>query len=86
MEKDPCRLTNMDTYSNILYVTEAHAKLSYLAYKASITDKYTPESCAIIGTFLSLYFLFMNWTKLAQEITTVLKETDPGPSHTLIVR
>eukprot|EP01125_Pyxidicula_operculata_P014862 TRINITY_DN5005_c0_g1_i1.p1 TRINITY_DN5005_c0_g1~~TRINITY_DN5005_c0_g1_i1.p1 ORF type:complete len:389 (-),score=46.41 TRINITY_DN5005_c0_g1_i1:143-1309(-) len=54
LQDDPCRLANMDTYSNILYVTESHAKLSYLAYKASTTDKYTPETCCIIGNYYSL--------------------------------
>uniref|UniRef100_A0A6B2L4M5 Cdc23 domain-containing protein n=1 Tax=Arcella intermedia TaxID=1963864 RepID=A0A6B2L4M5_9EUKA len=53
-EIDPCRLTNMDTYSNILYVREAHAKLSHLAYEASVIDKYTPETCSIIGNYYSL--------------------------------
>eukprot|EP01126_Amoeba_proteus_P035623 TRINITY_DN3599_c0_g1_i37.p1 TRINITY_DN3599_c0_g1~~TRINITY_DN3599_c0_g1_i37.p1 ORF type:complete len:388 (+),score=57.35 TRINITY_DN3599_c0_g1_i37:513-1676(+) len=51
---DPYRITNMDIYSNILYVTEKHAKLSYLAYKASSTDKFTPEANAIIGNYYSL--------------------------------
>ena len=30
-ERDPHRLQNMDTYSNILYVKECKAELSYLA-------------------------------------------------------
>jgi anaphase-promoting complex subunit 8 len=44
----------MDIYSNILYVTEKPTKLSYLAYKASSTDKYTPEANTIIGNYYSL--------------------------------
>jgi|AntAceMinimDraft_1070359.scaffolds.fasta_scaffold21774_1 anaphase-promoting complex subunit 8 len=36
---DPFRLEEMDTYSNILYVKEASAKLSFLAHSAVLTDK-----------------------------------------------
>eukprot|EP01120_Amphizonella_sp_Union-15-10_P015448 TRINITY_DN7954_c0_g1_i3.p1 TRINITY_DN7954_c0_g1~~TRINITY_DN7954_c0_g1_i3.p1 ORF type:complete len:560 (+),score=103.78 TRINITY_DN7954_c0_g1_i3:125-1804(+) len=54
LSQDPYRLTNMDTYSNILYVKESSTRLSYLAYKASTTDKYTPETCCIIGNYYSL--------------------------------
>jgi len=49
LKLDPYRLTNLDTYSNILYVKNKPAKLSFLAYKASITEKYTAETCCIIG-------------------------------------
>jgi len=52
--RDPYRLTNMDVYSNILYVKEEHAKLSYLAHKANLTDKYREESCCVIGNYYSL--------------------------------
>ena len=51
---DPFRLTNMDVYSNILYVKEEKAKLSYLAMKAVHLDKYTPETCCIVGNYYSL--------------------------------
>lgn len=49
MEKDPYRLDNMDIFSNILYVKENKARLSYLAHKAHEIDKYRPETCCIIG-------------------------------------
>eukprot|EP00742_Colponemidia_sp_Colp-10_P007638 GILJ01008232.1.p1 GENE.GILJ01008232.1~~GILJ01008232.1.p1 ORF type:complete len:550 (-),score=76.95 GILJ01008232.1:140-1789(-) len=51
---DPYRLENMDTFSNILYVEESGADLSYLAHDAVRIDKYRPETCCIIGNYYSL--------------------------------
>lgn len=48
-QRDPYRLTNMDIYSNILYVKEEHAKLSLLAHRANVIDKFREETCCIIG-------------------------------------
>ena len=74
---DPYRLEGMDTYSNILYVKEDAAKLSYLAHGAVTTDKYRPETCCIVGNYYSLksqhekavvYFsraLKLNWRYLS---------------------
>ena len=50
LQNDPFRLDNMDAYSNILYVKEDKARLSYLANLAHNTDKYRPETCCIIGS------------------------------------
>ena len=47
-------LVGQDTYSNVLYVKESFAKLSYLAHKAALTDKYRPETCCVIGNYYSL--------------------------------
>ena len=47
-------LVGQDTYSNILYVKESFAKLSYLAHKAALTDKYRPETCCVIGNYYSM--------------------------------
>jgi anaphase-promoting complex subunit 8 len=44
----------MDIYSNILYVSNKAPKLSDLAYKAASTDKYSCETCCIIGNYYSL--------------------------------
>ncbi|KAL6048054.1 anaphase-promoting complex component apc8 [Balamuthia mandrillaris] len=51
---DPYGLELMDIYSNILYVKEEHAKLSYLAHQAHKIDKYREETCCIIGNYYSL--------------------------------
>jgi len=51
---DPCRLDNMDTYSNLLYVKEMKAELAYLAHRCSELDKYRVETCCIIGNYYSL--------------------------------
>eukprot|EP00276_Gloeochaete_wittrockiana_P012349 CAMPEP_0184374476 /NCGR_PEP_ID=MMETSP1089-20130417/165045_1 /TAXON_ID=38269 ORGANISM="Gloeochaete wittrockiana, Strain SAG46.84" /NCGR_SAMPLE_ID=MMETSP1089 /ASSEMBLY_ACC=CAM_ASM_000445 /LENGTH=565 /DNA_ID=CAMNT_0026717491 /DNA_START=2202 /DNA_END=3899 /DNA_ORIENTATION=- len=51
---EPCRLEHMDVYSNMLYVKEAKADLSYLAHNAALIDKYRPETCCIIGNYYSL--------------------------------
>lgn len=52
--RDPHRLQNMDTYSNILYVKESKADLSYLAHTAVRNNKYKPETCCIVGNYYSL--------------------------------
>eukprot|EP00941_MAST-03F_sp_MAST-3F-sp1_P005369 g5369.t1 len=51
---DPYRLEGMDTYSNILYVKECRAELSFLAHRAVTNDKYRPETCCIVGNYYSL--------------------------------
>lgn len=54
LARDPHRLNDMDTYSNILYVMERRAKLAYLAQMATETDKYRAETCCIVGNYYSL--------------------------------
>lgn len=54
LASDPHRMSHMDIYSNILYVKGDSPKLSYLAHKASMTDKYTVETCCIVGNYYSL--------------------------------
>ena len=39
----------MDIFSNVLYVMEKKAKLSYLAHMSSATDKYRSETMCIVG-------------------------------------
>ena len=54
LSKNPDRIQGMDVYSNILYVKEAFAELSFLAHRAMETAKYTPEACCIAGNYFSL--------------------------------
>jgi anaphase-promoting complex subunit 8 len=56
LEQDPYRIENIETFSNILFVKEDRAKLSYLAHATSEIDKYRPETCCIIGNFKTLIF------------------------------
>jgi len=51
---DPYMLEHIDTYSNILYIQDARAELSYLAHHAAEVDKYRAESCGVIGNYYSL--------------------------------
>lgn len=51
---DPHRLEGMDTYSNILYVKECRAELSYLAHNAMRNNKYSAEACCIVGNYYSM--------------------------------
>lgn len=51
--KDPYRLDNLDTYSNILFVKESKPELSDLAHKSVRIDKYRTETCFIIGNYYS---------------------------------
>lgn len=53
-ELDPYRLENMDSYSNILYVKESKAELSYLAQEVVRNNKYRSQTCCIIGNYYSL--------------------------------
>jgi len=53
-EADPFMLENIDTYSNILYIQDEKAELSYLAQHACQVDKYRAESCGVIGNYYSL--------------------------------
>lgn len=51
MMNDPLRLEDMDTFSNILYVTGKRAKLSYLAQLTTAIDKFRPETCCVVGNY-----------------------------------
>lgn len=53
-DSDPHRLEHIDTYSHILYVKERKAELSHLAHAVSKADKYSPESCCVVGNYYSL--------------------------------
>lgn len=46
---DPCRLDNLDTYSNLLYVLDLKKELADLAHKVVNIDKYRVETCCVIG-------------------------------------
>jgi anaphase-promoting complex subunit 8 len=48
---DPCRIDDIDVYSNILYVTENRLTLSRLAHDFLALDKDRPEVCCLVGTF-----------------------------------
>eukprot|EP01091_Cochliopodium_minus_P015716 TRINITY_DN5679_c0_g1_i1.p1 TRINITY_DN5679_c0_g1~~TRINITY_DN5679_c0_g1_i1.p1 ORF type:complete len:638 (+),score=185.16 TRINITY_DN5679_c0_g1_i1:84-1997(+) len=53
-KKDPFLIDSMDIYSNILYVKDQKAKLSYLAHHFLLTDAFRPETNCIIGNYYSL--------------------------------
>ena len=53
-EKDPYRMEHIDTYSNILYVKECRSELSYLAHSVMKINKYTTQTCCIVGNYYSL--------------------------------
>ena len=54
LKRDPYRLDQVDTYSNILYVKESKRSLSALAHACVNIDKYRPETCCVIGNYYSL--------------------------------
>lgn len=56
LAKDPMRLDDMDTYSNILYVMEKKSKLSYLAHYSNEIDPIRPETLCIIANYYSVKF------------------------------
>ncbi|KAH9961595.1 hypothetical protein BC827DRAFT_1203118 [Russula dissimulans] len=51
---DPCRIDDIDVYSNILYVTENRLTLSRLAHEFLALDKDRPEVCCLVGNHYSL--------------------------------
>uniref|UniRef100_A0A5K3FKW2 TPR_REGION domain-containing protein n=1 Tax=Mesocestoides corti TaxID=53468 RepID=A0A5K3FKW2_MESCO len=51
---DPCRLTDTDIYSNILFVKAEHDELAYLARRCAEIDKYRPQTCCVLGNFYGL--------------------------------
>jgi anaphase-promoting complex subunit 8 len=52
--RDPFRLDEADTLSNILYVKDDAAALSSLAHALHALDRYRPETCVAVGNFYSL--------------------------------
>ncbi|CAH8511329.1 unnamed protein product [Dicrocoelium dendriticum] len=53
-ESSPCRLDNVDTYSNVLFVKEDSVELAHLAHHCVDLDKYRPETCCVVGNFFGL--------------------------------
>ncbi|CAH8672364.1 unnamed protein product [Schistosoma bovis] len=50
----PCRLDNVDTYSNVLFVCEDSTELAYLAHHCVNLDRYRAETCCVVGNFFGL--------------------------------
>jgi anaphase-promoting complex subunit 8 len=53
-KQDPFRISRMDIFSNVLYIKDERASLRHLAHHTTFIDKYTPETCCIVGNFFSL--------------------------------
>jgi len=51
---DPCRIDDIDIYSNILYVSENRLELSKLAHEFLALEKDRPEICCLVGNHYSL--------------------------------
>ncbi|KAF2094353.1 anaphase-promoting complex subunit CDC23 [Rhizodiscina lignyota] len=50
----PHRIDSVDVYSNILYVMSLRPKLAFLAHTSTLTDKFRPETCIVVGNYYSL--------------------------------
>lgn len=48
-ELDPFRMEDIDTFSNILYVSEKRAELAMLAQEYTKMDRSRPETCCLVG-------------------------------------
>lgn len=55
---DPCRIDDIDVYSNILYVTENRLTLSRLAHDFLALDKDRPEVCCLVG---KIFYCRLTW-------------------------
>ncbi|KAK4694200.1 anaphase-promoting complex subunit 8, partial [Phenoliferia sp. Uapishka_3] len=53
-ETDPYRIEDIDTYSNILYVSEKRAELAMLAQEYTKLDRSRPETCCLVGNYYSI--------------------------------
>ncbi|KAL8280147.1 hypothetical protein RQP46_007477 [Phenoliferia psychrophenolica] len=53
-ESDPYRIEDIDTYSNILYVSEKRAELAMLAQEYTKLDRSRPETCCLVGNYYSI--------------------------------
>ncbi|OON15862.1 hypothetical protein X801_08331 [Opisthorchis viverrini] len=49
----PCRLDNVDAYSNVLFVREDSIELAHLAHHCVSLDKYRPETCCVVTNTLN---------------------------------
>ncbi|KAF9436449.1 anaphase-promoting complex component apc8 [Entomortierella beljakovae] len=54
IKENPHRLDNLDVFSNVLFVTERRARLSFLAHSCAMTDNFRPETCCVIGNYYSM--------------------------------
>ncbi|KAF9198947.1 Anaphase-promoting complex subunit 23 [Haplosporangium sp. Z 27] len=54
IKENPHRLDSMDVFSNVLFVTDSKAKLSFLAHSCAMTDNFRPETCCVIGNYYSM--------------------------------
>mgnify|MGYP001462460548 CR=1 FL=1 len=53
IERDPYRLEELDTYSNILYVMQNFSKLANLAQMCTNVDRFRPETCCVVANYYS---------------------------------
>ncbi|XP_053675821.1 cell division cycle protein 23 homolog [Anopheles nili] len=51
---DPYRLDNLDSYSNLLFVKDMKTEMSHLAHRVVEINKYSPETCCVIGNYFSI--------------------------------
>lgn len=54
LRSHPHRLDSLDTYSNILYVMAQRPLLAFLAHTSTLTDRFHPSTCIIVGNYHSL--------------------------------
>lgn len=52
--EDPCRLQNMDSFSNLLFVKGMSMELCALAHSLTVVNKYAVETCCVVGNYYSL--------------------------------
>ncbi|XP_053695283.1 cell division cycle protein 23 homolog [Sabethes cyaneus] len=53
-EVDPFRLDNLDSYSNLLFVKDMKTEMAHLAHKAVDINKYSSETCCVVGNYYSI--------------------------------
>ncbi|KAJ3323008.1 Anaphase-promoting complex subunit 23 [Boothiomyces sp. JEL0866] len=81
-QRDPYFIDSMDCYSNILFVLKNSAELYDLAYRMSLTNRFTPETMVCIGNYYSMH---QNREKAIEYFSRALKlDTRYGPAWILL--
>lgn len=73
-KSDPYRVEDIDTYSNILYVSEKRAELAMLAQEYTKIDRSRPEVCCLVGRSSFLFGCDAKLTELAGNYYSLRRE------------
>ena len=56
--EDPYKIEDLDTYSNLLYVSDMKKELAYLAHHVFSINRYTAQACCVVGMFILMQSVY----------------------------